>query len=91
MSSELRGAQPLCLQPLLLAGGLQEAAAASPRRSRGVRVRRRLLHEAAQGPPRAGIFINRSENGETSRVSSTREVNAEMAASLPHSLEYCNF
>lgn len=82
MSSELGGAEALGLQPLLLAGGLEEAAAAPSGRSRRVRVRRRLLHEAAQRPPRPGVFINRSENGETSGVSITTEVNAEISVSL---------
>lgn len=82
MSSDLGGSQPLCLEPLVLAGGLQEAAAASSRRSRRVCVGRRLLHEAAQRPPRPGIFINRSENGETSGVSITGEVNAEITVFL---------
>lgn len=83
MGSELGGAESLCLQPLVLAGGLEEAAAASPGRPRRVRVRRRLLHEAAQRPPRPRVLVHRPENGETSRVSITREVNAEIAVSLP--------
>lgn len=87
VSSDLGGAEPLGLEPLVLAGRLQEAAAASSRRSRRVRVRSRLLHEAAQRPPRPGIFINRSENGETSRVSITREVNAEITVSLSPQLQ----
>lgn len=86
MSSDLGGAEPLGLEPLLLAGRLQEAAAASSRCSRRVRVRRRLLHEAAQRPPRPGIFIDRSENGETSRVSITREVNTEITVFLSSQL-----
>lgn len=78
MTSDFRSPKSLCLKPLILTGGLYEATVASASSPRSVCVRCRFFHKTAQRPSWSGVFINRSENGETSRVSITREVNAEI-------------
>lgn len=82
MTSDLRIPKSLCLKPLILTGGLDEATVASSSSPRSVCIRCWFFQKIAQRPSWSRVFINRSESGETSRVSITREVNAEITVSL---------